>query len=75
MGACLVPLQNFSFPEREEFLKYFPQGYHKTDKLVGTHMGPAAVGPKATWAVGPNRGHDGVSSGGTRSGISGAHLP
>ncbi|KAG2439718.1 hypothetical protein HYH02_010597 [Chlamydomonas schloesseri] len=26
-------LQNFEFPERDEILKYFPQGYHKLDKL------------------------------------------
>ncbi|KAG2437256.1 hypothetical protein HXX76_005919 [Chlamydomonas incerta] len=25
-------LQNFEFPERDEILKYFPQGYHKLDK-------------------------------------------
>lgn len=28
-------LENFVFHEREQFLMAYPQGYHKTDKLVG----------------------------------------
>lgn len=27
-------LDNFVFHEREQFLMAYPQGYHKTDKLV-----------------------------------------
>jgi hypothetical protein len=27
-------LDNFAFHEREQFLMAYPQGYHKTDKLV-----------------------------------------
>jgi hypothetical protein len=29
-------LENFVFHEREQFLMAYPQGYHKTDKLVCT---------------------------------------
>lgn len=29
-------LDNFMFHEREQFLMAYPQGYHKTDKLVST---------------------------------------
>jgi len=29
-------LDNFMFHEREQFLMAYPQGYHKTDKLVCT---------------------------------------
>lgn len=29
-------LDSFVFHEREQFLMAYPQGYHKTDKLVGT---------------------------------------
>jgi hypothetical protein len=27
-------LENFVFHEKEQFLMCYPQGYHKTDKLV-----------------------------------------
>lgn len=39
-------LDAFVFHEREQFLMAYPQGYHKTDKLVSTKYsrGSAAIG-------------------------------
>ena len=35
-----VPSNGFDFPEREEVSKYYPQFYHKMDKV---HMGQALL--------------------------------
>lgn len=34
-------LQSFYFSEREKFLAAYPQGYHKTDKMVNVHAASA----------------------------------
>jgi hypothetical protein len=42
-------LENFVFHEREQFLMAYPQGYHKTDKLVCAQGGSCHRQPCSSW--------------------------
>ena len=39
--GCDTILEDFHFHERDAFISVYPQGYHKTDKMVSRSQAPA----------------------------------
>ena len=38
--GCDTILEDFHFHERDAFISVYPQGYHKTDKMVSSSQAP-----------------------------------